>query len=41
LTGDFGRPQMFSPIRRSILYLAEVRLVTADLLLSGAARGRL
>jgi hypothetical protein len=27
-TGDFGRPQMFSPIRRSILYLAEVRLVT-------------
>ena len=33
LTGDLGRPQMFSPIRRSILYLADVRLVTADLLL--------
>jgi len=31
-TGDFGRPQMFSPMRRSILYLAEVRLVTTDLL---------
>ena len=30
--GDFGRPQMFSPMRRSILYLAAVRLVTADLL---------
>ena len=29
LTGDFGRPHMFSPMRRSILYLAAVRLVTA------------
>ena len=28
-TGDFGRPQMFSPMRRSILYFALVRLVTS------------
>ena len=32
VTGDLARPQMFSPIRRSSLYLADVRLVTADLL---------
>lgn len=28
-TGDFGRPQMFSPIRRSILYLDDLRLLIA------------
>mgnify|MGYP003636780745 CR=1 FL=1 len=44
-TGDFGRPQMFSPIRRSILCLAAVRFVTAVLLfvapagLHGAVKG--
>jgi hypothetical protein len=27
LIGDFGRPQMFCPIRRSILYFAWWRLV--------------
>jgi hypothetical protein len=35
LTGDLGRPQIFSPIRRSSLYLELVRLVismTPDLL---------
>ncbi len=29
LTGDFGRPQMFSPRRRSILYFADSRLLIA------------
>ena len=29
-TGLFGRPQMFSPIRRSILYFASMRLVIAS-----------
>src|SRR6201991_4347521 len=28
-TGDFGRPQIFSPIRRSILYLDDSRLLIA------------
>ena len=29
LTGDFGRPQIFSPRRRSILYFADSRLLIA------------
>ena len=39
-TGDFGRPQMFSPMRRSILYFAVVRLVTWMVLSSSQYRRR-
>jgi hypothetical protein len=40
LTGDFGRPQMFWPMRRSSLYLAAWRFDMSRVLLDASFEDR-